>query len=128
MYRLMGLFPGTRFDSAVAAATAAVPRAEAKRVLGALADANLLDDAAGGQYRFHDLTRLHAREMADRDEPERPGKRRSAACSTGSWPGRELRPSPSRPTGPGPRPRHPLPAGRAAAVRRPERRAWLARP
>ncbi len=24
----------------------------------------------GGQYRFHDLTRLHAREMAERDEPE----------------------------------------------------------
>jgi hypothetical protein len=30
----------------------------------------LLDDAAGGQYRFHDLTRLHAREMAEREESE----------------------------------------------------------
>lgn len=69
MYRLMGLFPGTHFDSAVAAATAAVPRADAKRLLSSLTDANLLDDAAGGQYRFHDLTRLHAREMAGRHEP-----------------------------------------------------------
>lgn len=68
-YRLMGLFPGTHFDSAVTAAAIAVPRADAKRLLGALTDANLLDDATGGQYRFHDLTRLHAREMADQHEP-----------------------------------------------------------
>ena len=70
MYRLMGLFPGTQFDSAVAAATAAVPRARAKQSLGRLADANLLDHAAGGFYRFHDLTRLHARETAEREESE----------------------------------------------------------
>jgi tetratricopeptide (TPR) repeat protein len=69
LYRLMGLFPGTHFDSGVAAATAAAPRANAKRLLGVLADANLLDDATGGQYRFHDLTRLHAREMADQHDP-----------------------------------------------------------
>jgi tetratricopeptide (TPR) repeat protein len=69
LYRLMGLFPGVHFDSGVAAATAAVPRANAKRLLGALTDANLLDDVTGGQYRFHDLTRLHAREMADQHEP-----------------------------------------------------------
>ena len=68
MYRLMGLFPGTNFDSAVAAATAVVPRAQAKRLLGMLTDANLLDDTAGGQYRFHDLTRLHARETAEHEE------------------------------------------------------------
>jgi tetratricopeptide (TPR) repeat protein len=68
MYRMMGLFPGTHFDSWVAAATTAVPRAEAKRLLGMLTDANLLDDVSGGQYRFHELIRLHAREMADRHE------------------------------------------------------------
>jgi tetratricopeptide (TPR) repeat protein len=68
VYRLVGLFPGTRFDSGVAAATAAIPRADAKRLLGALTDANLLDDVSGGQYRFHSLTRLHAREMADQHE------------------------------------------------------------
>jgi tetratricopeptide (TPR) repeat protein len=69
LYRLMGLFPGTHFDSGVAAAACAIPRANAKRLLGLLTDANLLDDATGGQYRFHDLTRLHAREMADQQEP-----------------------------------------------------------
>jgi tetratricopeptide (TPR) repeat protein len=73
IYRLMGLYPGTHFDSAVAAATAAVPRAQAKQLLGVLVDANLLDDAVSGQYgqyRFHDLTRLHARETAEREEQE----------------------------------------------------------
>ena len=70
LYRLMGLFPGTHFDSGVAAAAIAIPRAKAKRLLGVLTDANLLDDATGGQYRFHDLTRLHAREMADQHEPQ----------------------------------------------------------
>lgn len=69
MYRLMGLYPGARFGSGVAAAIALVTQTEARRLLGLLTDANLLDDAEGGQYRFHDLTRLHAREMAEREEP-----------------------------------------------------------
>jgi tetratricopeptide (TPR) repeat protein len=69
MYRLMSLFPGTHFDSRFAAATATLPRTEAKRLLGVVTDANLLDDVADGQYRFHDLTRLHAREMAEQEEP-----------------------------------------------------------
>ncbi len=68
MYRTMGLYPGTRFDSSVAAAAASVSRAEARRLLGVLTDANLLDDVEGAQYRFHDLTRLHAHEMAEHEE------------------------------------------------------------
>jgi tetratricopeptide (TPR) repeat protein len=68
MYRVMGLFPGSRFGSGVAAAAVLVPQAEARRLLDVLTDANLLDDAEGGRYRFHDLTRLHAREMAEHSE------------------------------------------------------------
>ena len=70
MYRLMSLWPGVHFDSGVAAAAALVSRADAKRQLGTLADANLLDDTSGSRYRFHDLTRLHAHEMAHQAEPE----------------------------------------------------------
>jgi tetratricopeptide (TPR) repeat protein len=65
----MGLYPGVRFDSGVAAAAAAVTRADARRLLGTLTDANLLDDVADGNYRYHDLTKLHAREMAEVHEP-----------------------------------------------------------
>lgn len=68
MYRIMGLFPGSRFGSGMAAATASVSEGEAKRLLGLLTDANLLDDAEDGRYRFHDLTRLHAQGMAEREE------------------------------------------------------------
>lgn len=68
MYRLLSLFPGICFDGGLAAAAATVPAEEAGRLLGVLADVNLLDDAADGQYRYHDLTRLHAREMAERHQ------------------------------------------------------------
>jgi len=68
MYRLMGLFPGSRFRSAIAATAATVSHPEARRLLGVLADANLLDDAEHGTYRFHDLTRLHAHEVALQEE------------------------------------------------------------
>ncbi|MFF0572648.1 tetratricopeptide repeat protein [Streptosporangium saharense] len=70
IYRRLGLFPGTTFDSWSAAATVAMPRARVRPLLEILIDANLLDDAPRNGYRFHDLTRLHAREMAERDEPE----------------------------------------------------------
>ncbi len=98
MYRLLGLFPGTQFSGGLAAAAAAVPVAEAERLLGALTGASLLDDEAGGQYRFHDLTRLHAREMAASTSRKPPGTRQSAAWSAGTWPQRAARPLPSRPT------------------------------
>jgi tetratricopeptide (TPR) repeat protein len=83
MYRLVGLFPGTWFGSGLAAAAAAVPLAEARRLLGMLADASLLDDDARDQYRFHDLTRLHAREMAGQDESA--GARDEAVRRTLDW-------------------------------------------
>jgi tetratricopeptide (TPR) repeat protein len=69
LYRLMGLFPGARFSSDLAAAAAAAPRGEAERLLGTLVGASLLEDEAGDQYRFHDLIRMHARGTADKDEP-----------------------------------------------------------
>ena len=52
------------------AASAALPTAEARHLLALLADANLLDDTAGGRYRFHDLIRLHALAKAQDEEPE----------------------------------------------------------
>jgi tetratricopeptide (TPR) repeat protein len=68
MYRLMGLLPGSVFDSHVAAAAATLPVATTRQLLGVLADANLLDDVADGRYRFHDLIKLHARGLAEQAE------------------------------------------------------------
>ncbi|MEV8636041.1 tetratricopeptide repeat protein [Streptosporangium sp. NPDC051023] len=70
VYRLLGLFPGDTFDSWSAAATVALPRTQVRPLLEILTDANLLDDVPGGKYRFHDLTRLHARELAEQNESE----------------------------------------------------------
>ncbi|MBB4918892.1 ATP-binding protein [Streptosporangium saharense] len=70
LYRRLGLFPGTTFDSWSAAAMIALPHAQVQPLLEILTDANLLDDAPGGNYRFHDLIRLHAWEMAEQDDPE----------------------------------------------------------
>jgi len=70
LYRLMGLYPGTRFGSGVAAATMGCSQSTARQLLGVLTDANLLDDVENGQYRFHDLPRLHAKETAENEESE----------------------------------------------------------
>ncbi len=68
VYRVLSLFPGASFHSQLAAAAAELPAEDAGSLLGALADANLLDDAADGRYRFHDLIRLHAIGLADEQE------------------------------------------------------------
>jgi len=70
LYRMLGLHPGTTFDTAMAAALADAPVAEVGEWLGVLTDANLLDDLPGGRYRFHDLVRLHALETAEALDPE----------------------------------------------------------
>ncbi|MEV5573843.1 NB-ARC domain-containing protein [Spirillospora sp. NPDC052269] len=64
LYALLGLYPGGPFDEYVAAALAAVPVDDAALALETLADANLIDEVPDGRYRFHELTRLHARQTA----------------------------------------------------------------
>jgi tetratricopeptide (TPR) repeat protein len=70
VYRLMGTSPAVTFDSRAAAATVALPTTQARQLLTTLTDANLLDDTAGGRYRFHDLIRLHALAKAQEEETE----------------------------------------------------------
>ncbi|MFF5111369.1 tetratricopeptide repeat protein [Streptosporangium sp. NPDC000509] len=65
VYRLLGLFPGATFDSRAVAATVGLPLVQVRHLLEVLTDANLLDDLPSGHYRFHDLTQLHARELAE---------------------------------------------------------------
>ncbi|WP_372346180.1 BTAD domain-containing putative transcriptional regulator [Streptomyces sp. KL116D] len=71
LFRLLGLFPGPEFTAQVAAALLAVPQARARRLLGTLAAAHLIDPAAAGRYRFHDLLREYARECARAEETAR---------------------------------------------------------
>ncbi|MFC0041777.1 ATP-binding protein [Actinomadura rayongensis] len=70
LYRVLGLYPGRTFDRYSAAALTARPVETVAEELEQLTDANLVDDSPDAHYRFHELTRLHALETADTDEPE----------------------------------------------------------
>jgi DNA-binding SARP family transcriptional activator len=67
MFRCLGLVPGPDFDPCAAAALAGADPAAGERLLEDLVDHNLVIQHVPGRYRLHDLIRLHARALADRD-------------------------------------------------------------
>jgi tetratricopeptide (TPR) repeat protein len=70
MHRLAALYPGSTFDSQLMAAALATPLAEARSLLGTLADAHMLEDTPTGRYRFHDLIRVYARGRAEQEDSD----------------------------------------------------------
>ncbi|MFF3845750.1 BTAD domain-containing putative transcriptional regulator [Streptomyces sp. NPDC002328] len=73
-FRLLGLADGPDISLAAAAAVLDLPPEDAEDLLESLVDTSLLESAAPGRYRFHDLVRLYARACAERDE-QPPGER-----------------------------------------------------
>ncbi|MDH6699878.1 BTAD domain-containing putative transcriptional regulator [Streptomyces sp. MAA16] len=73
-FRLLGLADGPDISLAAAAAVLDLPNEETEDLLEALVDTSLLESAAPGRYRYHDLVRLYARACAERDEwpPDEP--------------------------------------------------------
>ncbi|BCJ47272.1 XRE family transcriptional regulator [Actinoplanes ianthinogenes] len=70
VFRLLGLHPGESADvGAVAALTGTAP-GEARRLLGVLTRASLVQAGRGGRYGMHDLLRAYAAELAVGQEPE----------------------------------------------------------
>ncbi|MFE2645447.1 BTAD domain-containing putative transcriptional regulator [Streptomyces nigra] len=67
-FRLLGLADGPDISLAAAAAVLDLPVDHAEDVLETLVDMSLLESAAPGRYRYHDLVRLYARACAVRDE------------------------------------------------------------
>ncbi|MEU4926501.1 BTAD domain-containing putative transcriptional regulator [Streptomyces yokosukanensis] len=78
-FRLLGLADGPDISLAAAAAVLDLPPEDTEDLLEALVDTSLLESAAPGRYRFHDLVRLYARACAERDE--QPPSERQAAMS-----------------------------------------------
>ncbi|KOV66218.1 AfsR/SARP family transcriptional regulator [Streptomyces sp. MMG1121] len=76
-FRLLGLADGPDISLAAAAAVLDLPAEETEDLLESLVDTSLLESAAPGRYRFHDLVRLYARACAERDE-QPPGEREAA--------------------------------------------------
>ncbi|MFD7955046.1 BTAD domain-containing putative transcriptional regulator [Streptomyces ardesiacus] len=76
-FRLLGLADGPDISLAAAAAVLDLPAQDTEDLLECLVDTSLLESAAPGRYRFHDLVRLYARACAERDE-QPPGERAAA--------------------------------------------------
>ncbi|GAA2386382.1 AfsR/SARP family transcriptional regulator [Streptomyces viridochromogenes] len=76
-FRLLGLADGPDISLAAAAAVLDLPVEDTEDLLEPLVDMSLLESAAPGRYRFHDLVRLYARSCAERDEHP-PGEREAA--------------------------------------------------
>ncbi|MGH6657984.1 MAG: BTAD domain-containing putative transcriptional regulator [Actinocrinis sp.] len=68
LFRLLGLLPEQDATAAGAAAAAGIEAAQAERLLDRLADRHLVDEHLPGRYTMHDLLRLHAAELARREE------------------------------------------------------------
>ncbi|MEU1593864.1 BTAD domain-containing putative transcriptional regulator [Streptomyces sp. NPDC005708] len=78
-FRLLGLADGPDISLAAAAAVLNLPVEDTEDLLESLVDTSLLESAAPGRYRYHDLVRLYARACAERDEW--PPSERDAAMS-----------------------------------------------
>lgn len=73
-FRLLGLADGPDISLAASAAVLDLPEQDTEDLLEALVDCSLLESAAPGRYRFHDLVRLYARACAERDEQPPSGR------------------------------------------------------
>ncbi|MEU5220059.1 BTAD domain-containing putative transcriptional regulator [Streptomyces sp. NPDC020807] len=78
-FRLLGLADGPDISLAAAAAMLDLPLWDTEDLLEALVDTSLVESAAPGRYRYHDLVRLYARACVDRDE--QPPSEKEAALS-----------------------------------------------
>ncbi|MFG1978193.1 BTAD domain-containing putative transcriptional regulator [Nonomuraea fuscirosea] len=75
LFRLLGLLEAPDFAAWAATALLDAAHTEAEDVIEELVDVHLLevvgrDPAGQARFRFHDLTRVYARECAEADEPE----------------------------------------------------------
>ena len=75
LFRYLGLLPGPDTDAYAAAALTDTDPGTATRLLEDLVDQNVLISQASGRYQLHDLLRVHAAALAERD----PRKERQAA-------------------------------------------------
>ncbi|GAA4607803.1 DNA-binding SARP family transcriptional activator/tetratricopeptide (TPR) repeat protein [Actinoplanes octamycinicus] len=64
VFRLLGLHPGETAHVDAIAALTGVPAGEARRLLGVLTRASLVQAGRGGRYGMHDLLRVYAAELA----------------------------------------------------------------
>jgi tetratricopeptide (TPR) repeat protein len=64
LFRMLGLHPGTEFDSAAAATLAGMALPKTRRLLDDLVGAHLLEQMGTDRFQFHDLLRAYATDQA----------------------------------------------------------------
>ncbi|WP_199742375.1 NB-ARC domain-containing protein [Streptomyces triticirhizae] len=69
VFRLLGLVPSRDITVDAVAALSGTTPATARGLLRSLTEAHLLDEHAPGHYRFHDLLRQYARQLAEVEDP-----------------------------------------------------------
>jgi tetratricopeptide (TPR) repeat protein len=69
LYRWCALHPGPTFAFEVAGVAARRPEPEVDEALYGLVDRNLLTEVADGRFRYHGLLLVHARQMAEAEDP-----------------------------------------------------------
>ncbi|WP_436492457.1 BTAD domain-containing putative transcriptional regulator [Actinokineospora sp. HUAS TT18] len=75
LFRRLGLHPGPTFSTHLGAAVCGVDRSVGGNALDELSVAHLVTAVGADRYRFHDLTRVFARQCAAPDEPADVGER-----------------------------------------------------
>ena len=70
LFRLLGLVPGPDFDGYAAAALTGLDVDDVGALLEQLVDVHLLQQGTPDRYRFHDLLRSHAAEVARAVDPD----------------------------------------------------------
>jgi tetratricopeptide (TPR) repeat protein/transcriptional regulator with XRE-family HTH domain len=83
LFRRLAVIPGRDFDAAVVAAQGGTSSDAAWDALDELVDLGLLQDAASGRYRFHDLVRLFARERLQAEDDA--ATREALTAAVTSW-------------------------------------------
>ncbi|HET6532858.1 MAG TPA: BTAD domain-containing putative transcriptional regulator, partial [Actinoplanes sp.] len=111
LFRLLGLYPGERFEATVVAALGDLSADDAEDLLDSLVDVNLVEEPEAGSYRLHDLMREYAAMLvaADPDEVRRAALDRlfdhTLYCAAAlAWPLETPMNRRSRRLGPAPRP------------------------
>ncbi|RSM72802.1 hypothetical protein DMH04_42000 [Kibdelosporangium aridum] len=70
LFRMLGLHPGPCVDVHACCAISGVDRTETRSLLNELVRTHMLSEDDCGRFRFHDLLRAYANELAE-DDPER---------------------------------------------------------
>ncbi|WP_216915948.1 ATP-binding protein [Nocardia noduli] len=83
LFRLLGVHPGPEFSTAAAAALAALPESETRRLLDVLVGTYLLEQSGHDRYQFHDLLRAYAADQAA--EYDDPSDRHTALERVCTW-------------------------------------------